>query len=75
MRVKEAGETFLGIHIQNIHTDGSEERPRICEGVICGKLLLDHKRNQNLDPGGCNICYKHFDKVVWRNILMHGMHI
>ena len=28
--------------LQKTHTDGSEERPRIGEGVICGKLLYDH---------------------------------
>ena len=75
MRVKEAGETFLGIHIQNIHTDGSEERPRICEGVICGKLLYDQKRNQYVDPCKCNICHKYFDNVVKRNIHIQRMHI
>ena len=29
-----------GIHIQKTHTNGSEERPKTCEGVACGKCYI-----------------------------------
>ena len=40
---------------------------RIGQGYVeghLGKLLFDHKRDQNVDPGGCKICNKLCDKVL-----------